>query len=131
MKILAFILILLLCSCTGNHKWKSNFSSQQNFKPNGIWTVVGNGKFNGVNLIKMEHGFIEETGEYWAMDTYGLLIKKGHEKLYLLWTNSPLNPYGLQKGDRFRFTQSIQQAYFEKDIPGYRARENDIVILPR
>ena len=62
----------------------------------------------------MDHGVWDDTGAFAAFDTYGLPIRDGDQQMYLLWTNSPANPFGLQIRDRFRFTDSIRERYFDE-----------------
>lgn len=93
------------------------------------WHVSGDGKFlDGEILLAMEHGTIEETGEPFASDTYGLRVTDGERTMYLLWTKSPENPYRLKAGDEFRFAKTILERNFDEYNNGYHARAEDIVI---
>ena len=96
----------------------------------GIWVVEDSGEIEGgAQLLMMEHGEWEDTGEFAAFDTYGQPIRDGDETAFLLWTNSPTNPFSLQPGDRFRFASSIDERYFDEDRNGYHALVEDIEVV--
>ena len=96
-----------------------------------VWTVSSDGDFiNGEELLLMSHGEIEGTGEHWAADTYGLKISNGKKSVYLLWDNSPVNPFGLAQGDRFQFADTINDRFFSEELNGYHADKTDIVKQP-
>lgn len=95
-----------------------------------VWVVTADGDFqNGEQLIEMEHGTTEGTCEPWAADTYGLQISIGQRKMFLLWDSSPHNPFGLEKGDKFRFANSIENRFFDEYQNGYHARKEDVELV--
>ena len=133
-KIVVFLVVATLVGCSRNDSSESILQDKpKNDLPAvDVWIVIADGDFeNGEQLLVMEHGMIEESGENWASNTYGLKITNGEREIYLLWNDSPDNPYGLRKGDRFRFTDTIKKRFFDEESNGYRASKQDVQIIPR
>ena len=139
MTLTRLLVVFLICATSGCNSSESltQSSQQTDVDPrvakhdDEIWTVVGDGDFSeGEQLVVMEHGTIEETGEHWASDTYGLKIRNGERTRYLLWQDSPVNPFKLKRGDEFRFSDTIEDRFYDAKHEGYHASAEDIRIMP-
>jgi hypothetical protein len=92
--------------------------------PHGMWIVSGDSVPLGV-----EEAHEVKTGELAVFETWGLPIRSRDDEMFLLWTNSPENPFGLREGDRFRFAPSIDKRYFDEFHDGYHVGRDDIEIV--
>ncbi len=91
--------------------------------PDGTWIVDGDAIPLGV-----EEAHSVDTGELAVFETWGLPIRSRDSEMFLLWTNSPENPFGLSFGDRFRFTKSVDDRYLDVFHNGYHVGSEDIRI---
>lgn len=111
-------LIAFLCiAITGYVQWDLHCRT---------WVVVA--PENGFKLLRMEHGTIEGTGEFYASETHGVLIQKDGKSCYVLWTTmaGSLNPFDLNDGDKVIIARSFWTRFYDEDLNGYHATSDDL-----
>lgn len=82
--------------------------------PDDVWVVEGDAIDFGD-----EEAVAVETGEIVVFFWQGLPIRNSERRTHLLWCNSWENPYGLNVGDRFRFSKAVDDRYFDEFRGGY------------
>ena len=91
------------------------------------WTIDNPGTI-GFELLRMDHGQIEGSGEHFIRETFGVLIRNGDKSRYLLWDNRS-NPFDLKNGDKIRLAASVKTRYHDAELNGWYAEPEDIIPL--